>query len=49
MIQNAAVQLKVGVIAVGRNQSVLEQLFLGNATRDLVRTTSSDILVSSAH
>lgn len=49
VIQNAAAQLEVGVIAVGRNQSVLEQLFLGSATSDLVRTTSSDILVSAAH
>ncbi len=44
----AAAQLKVDVVAVGKNMSALDQLFLGSATKDVVRATSSDILISAA-
>ncbi|MGV8074967.1 MAG: universal stress protein [Syntrophobacteraceae bacterium] len=37
------------VIVVGKNQSALERFFLGSVTKHVVRTASSDVLVSDSH
>lgn len=45
----AAAHLKAGVIAVGKNQSAVEEFFLGSATKHIIRVASSDVLISAAH
>jgi len=45
----AAAHLRAGVIAVGKNQSAVEEFFLGSATKHIIRVASSDVLISAAH
>jgi nucleotide-binding universal stress UspA family protein len=48
LLPGIAVRHGADVLVVGKNQSVLEEFFLGSVTKNILRTTSKDVLVSDA-
>lgn len=48
LIPGAAVRYGADVIVVGKNQSVLEEFFLGSVTKKIVRAARTDVLVSDS-
>lgn len=45
----AAARLEADVIVVGKNQSTIEEFFLGSATKHVIRGAAADVLISAAH
>jgi nucleotide-binding universal stress UspA family protein len=48
-LPGSAVRYGADVIVVGKNQSVLEEFFLGSITKKVVRSARTDVLVSHSH
>ena len=48
LISGAAVHYAADVIVVGKNQSVIEEFFLGSITKKVIRAARSDIFVSDS-